>query len=96
MKDYDAHLKAQYGPDLDGETLCAECNPVGGVHAVWCRGHARDHPGNYDHLVDTGYLMHLGGGKVGAVALCGYTWVPTGADARKPTCKACEQVRHAP
>lgn len=25
MRDYDAHLKAQYGPDLDGECACPPC-----------------------------------------------------------------------
>lgn len=50
------------------------------------------HPNRYAHLVESGMLLHRGGGVAGAVALCGYTWVPTGPDEHKPLCPACERI----
>ena len=50
------------------------------------------HPNTYNHLVPTGMLLHKGGTTVAAVALCGYTWVPTGYDVRKTLCPACDRI----
>lgn len=53
---------------------------------------AAGHPRKHSHLVDTGMLLHHGGTTVGAVALCGFTWVPKGSEDTLPPCPTCARI----
>ena len=44
------------------------------------------------HLLDNGFLLHLSHGRVAAVALCGYTFLPRLSDLRLPLCSACAHI----